>query len=294
MGGGYNTIRLWDVATGDTIRRLSGHGSVSSVSFSPDGQILASGGYYAPIRLWDVATGDTIRTLSGHPGSVSSVSFSPDGQILASGGGYNTIRLWDVATGDTIRRLSGHTDSVSSVSFSPDGQILASGGRDTTIRLWDVATGDTIRTLSGRTGSVSSVSFSPDGQILASGGSYTTIRLWELPDARVSITALPIDAPSIGDQLTLNIGITNGENVTGYQARIIFDDTALRYVESANGDYLPANAFVVPPVVEENQVTLGATAVGGDESGNGTLATLTFEFICHQRIKHNLISSKYC
>ena len=108
---------------------LQGTHGVSSVSFSPDGQILASGGHYDPtIRLWDVATGDTIRRLSGHTGSVLSVSFSPDGQILASGGHDNTIRLWDVATGDTIRTLSGHPGWVLSVSFSPDGQILASGG----------------------------------------------------------------------------------------------------------------------------------------------------------------------
>ena len=55
--------------------------------------------------------------------------------------------------------------------------------------------------------------------------------------------------------------------------------TALRYVESANGDYLPAGAFAVPAVVTQNAVTLAATALAGVSNGDGTLAALTFEVV---------------
>ena len=135
--------------------------SVLSVSFSPDGQTLASGGTDKTIRLWDVRTGDLLRTLTGHTGSVKSVAFSPDGKTLASGGGGG-IRLWDVRIGDTILTLTGYT-----VAFSPDGKTLASAiGKE--IRLSDVRTGDTIHTLTGHWGyGPISVAFSPDGQTLA-------------------------------------------------------------------------------------------------------------------------------
>ena len=152
---------------------------VFSVSFSPDGQTLASAGS-GDIRLWDVSTGDIIRTLTGHTRPVASVSFSPDDQTLASGSDDATVRLWDVSTGDTLRTLTGHTSSVYSVSFSPDGQTLASGSTDGTLRLWDVSTGDPIYTLTGHRWFVVSVSFSPEGQTLASGSWDDTVRLWDV------------------------------------------------------------------------------------------------------------------
>ena len=98
-------------------------------------------------------------------------------------------------------------------------------------------------------------------------------------DAVVSISPSSIPSPVIGDQLTFNLNITAGEAVAGYQGTVQFDPTALRYVESNNGDYLPAGAFFVPPVVNGNRVKLASTVLTGVSNGDGTLATLTFEVI---------------
>ena len=277
-GSGDETIRLWDATTGEHIETLSGHrGSVWSVAFSPDGQILASGNINEIIRLWNATTGEHIETLSGHRGPVRSVAFSPDGKILASGSYDDAIRLWDATTGEHIETLNGHRDWVNSVAFSPDGKILASGSGDATIRLWNATTGEHIETLSGHRGSVVSVAFSPDGKILASGSQ--TIRLWRMPSTQVNIAPDPVVSPAIGEQFTIGVDVVAGENVGGYQVSLVFDSTALLYVESANGDYLPPGAFFVPPVVSGNKVTLGATALAGVGNGDGTLARVTFEVV---------------
>ena len=95
----------------------------------------------------------------------------------------------------------------------------------------------------------------------------------------VSISPSPVQSPAVGKQLVLNLNITDGEDVAGYQATVAFDTTALRYVSSANGSYLPAGAFVVPTLVNGNQITVAATSLTGGSQGDGTLATLTFEVI---------------
>ena len=285
------TIRLWDAETGNHIHTLIGHTDyVNSVAFSSDGQTLASGSGNSTIRLWDVGTRAVKRTLNTHSNySILSLSFSPDGQMLASGSartdhsGYRPrrlgrIRLWDVDTGALKHTLTGHEDFVNSVAFSPDGKTLASGGSDGTIKLWDVSTGLIKHTFTGHTERVTSVAFSPNGTTLASGSADDTIRFWKL-FTTVNITPSQAESPAIEEQFLVNVSIVGGENVGGYQFTLEFDSTALRYVSSINGDYLPPGAFFVPPVVSGNKVTLGATSLAGVSSGDGTLATVTFEII---------------
>ena len=97
-------------------------------------------------------------------------------------------------------------------------------------------------------------------------------------DAIVSISPSSVASPAVGQQLELSLNITGGEAVAGYQATVQFDTTALGYVSSTNGDYLLDVAFFVPPV-DGNSVTLNAASLAGESSGDGTLATLTFEVV---------------
>ena len=101
---GDQTARVWDAATGEHRRTLTGHtGAVVSVAFSPDGRLLATASHDKTARLWDPATGDGRRTLNGHTDDVYGVAFSPDGTLLATASSDGTARLWDPATGDCLR-----------------------------------------------------------------------------------------------------------------------------------------------------------------------------------------------
>ena len=64
---------------------LKGHSNgVSSIAFSPDGQLIVSGSSDSTVRLWDAATGSCRSTLEGHSDGVLSVAFWPDSQPIAS------------------------------------------------------------------------------------------------------------------------------------------------------------------------------------------------------------------
>ena len=158
--------------------RLEGHtDKVTSISFSPDGKMLASGSKDKTISLWSI-DGKKIAKLRGHGASVTSVSFSRDGKMLASGSEDNTVRLWRTdGTEKEIAILRGHSASVTSISFSPDGQIIASASNDKTVKLWHLD-GRGAKTLRGHSNSVVSVSFNSNGKTLCSVSNDNMFQIW--------------------------------------------------------------------------------------------------------------------
>ncbi len=199
LAAGYNhgAIRFWDVATGKPLGEplvkdadLS-LGPVFSISFSPNGEMLATGIYtlYADMRtliIWDVETGKVIsrpnmETIS----SFYRVVFSPDGKTLAIGE-YGTIAIWNVETDQLIGKLP--TDNSypfqAQFVFSSDGDTLAVIGTHA-IRFWNMVTlepvGEPI--LIGDANSDSSIrnmAFSMDDKVLITVNSESMLTLWDL------------------------------------------------------------------------------------------------------------------
>ncbi len=178
-------IQLITVESGCCEQVLEGHTrSIMSVTFSPNGEHLASGSYDNTIRLWEVESGRCVQVLEGHTAEVFSVTFSPKGEHMASGSRDKTIRLWELKNGRCEQVFKGHTGAVNSVMFSPNGEHMASGSWDKTIRLWELESGRCVQVLEGHTNWVLSVTFSRNGEHLASGSYDKTIRLWKVESGR--------------------------------------------------------------------------------------------------------------
>ena len=107
------TARLWDPATGDRLRTLTGHtASVQGVAFSPDGQLLATASATDGAAVGPGHRRPPAHPHRPHPGVVKGVAFSPDGHLLATASDDKTARLWDPATGKRLRTLTGHSGAV--------------------------------------------------------------------------------------------------------------------------------------------------------------------------------------
>jgi len=90
-------IKFFSISDGKQTMTLEGHkDAVSSILFSPDGQILVSGDAGGSILIWRVSDGTLLHTLEGHTGYVGKLAFSPDGKFLASGSSDGTVRVWGI------------------------------------------------------------------------------------------------------------------------------------------------------------------------------------------------------
>ena len=195
---GLAAVRLWDwdrrswdetgelekPGTGYVKDSVRGHTApFSSVVFSPDGTILATGGWDGRVRLWEAKTGRHRASLK-HGDGVWFTSrwqeeehrryravFSPEGKTVASAGVDGRVRLWDVDTGYLKNTFQAHTGEVVALAYSPDGKTLATSGGNRGQRqvlLWDPDTGQLKSTFLDR--APHAIAFSPDGEALATPG----------------------------------------------------------------------------------------------------------------------------
>lgn len=180
----FNTLPEW------TLVRTIGGGPMSplvdrvtSLDFSPDGKLLASGGgdpsRAGELKLWNVADGTLARDLpEAHSDTVLGLDFSPDGKLLASCGSDKFIKVFQVAEGKFVRSFEGHTHHVLGVRWRADGKVMASCGADNVVKVWDFASGDQLRTIQGIAKEVTSISFvGSTSMVLVSAGD-ASVRLY--------------------------------------------------------------------------------------------------------------------
>ena len=95
-------------------------------------------------------------------------------------------------------------------------------------------------------------------------------------------------SPGVGSQLTIRLKISGAQNVAGYEVNVNFDTSALQYISSINGDYLPTALFAGVPHTSEGKVTLTASAIETAQASSGLLATVTFSVVAVKASKLQL------
>lgn len=245
---GDGSVYLLDVSTGGVTMTLKGHTSpVTSLAFSPNGDLLASTGTVnlppnrdGTVRIWAVKSGKELAVFK--TAGISQLAFSPDGSVLAGAGGGDPLQviLWNVGNGSEKGTIKG---IFRCVSFSPDGNLLASGSRDDQVHLVNTATAQETRKLSGQSGWVKATAFSPKGGVLATGSEDKNVTLWDIATGN-KLQTLAGHQSEIGFLVfssdgSLLVSLGSGTNVTRQGGRVSITlgpkDKSLRFWETKTG-----------------------------------------------------------
>lgn len=219
LGGGTaecvrGGVLIWDLETRQLVETLeTGLQSTVTMSFSPDGSLLAVGGSLerdgpflnssrGAVELWDTETRRQIAVLPGprrgdsgmdtEDAQIDELAFSPDGRWLAAAGTTDqgddggTITLWDVEDHEIAAELT-FDWRTTGLAFSPNGAWLAVSSRGgDAVGVWPVSEEgpEPIGTL-WDVESPRGIAFHPGGEVLAVSRGDGTILLMDLRSGEV-------------------------------------------------------------------------------------------------------------
>lgn len=134
---------------------------VTSLSYNPKKDIVATGSDDTTWKLWSVPNGDLIMSGEGHVDWIGGVEFHPKGNLLATASGDGSVKIWDFVKACCAYTFSEHGQPVWKVSYHDTGDFLLSCSMDHTIKLWDMNMPKSRFTFRGHVDSVNSVQWLP-------------------------------------------------------------------------------------------------------------------------------------
>jgi WD40 repeat protein len=168
---GDNTLRVWDLESGQSLRTLEGHSDkVNAVAITPDGRRAVSASDDCTLRVWDLESGQNLRTLEGHRDLVRGVAITPDGRRAVSASWDNTLRVWDLDSGKKVALLTADAP-MACCAVSLDGRTIVAGEETGRVHFLQFVEVDEIKPSIGETKIV--LLHRKEEQTRSSGSSYS-------------------------------------------------------------------------------------------------------------------------
>jgi WD40 repeat protein len=194
-GSRDQTIRIWKISTGETLKTINVNVRVNVVRvFSVEYKQIVCGleSSSSNLQIYNYTTGDLIRVLNGHTNNVNSIEML-SGQFMASGGDDQRVIIWDISLYIIKFTLVGHSSSVNCIKRL-SSNLIASGDKiHGLIIVWDWSTGEQLFKLSDHTGPLYLNSLDLyDEQTLISGSDDRTVKLWNIKNGTL-IRSITVD-----------------------------------------------------------------------------------------------------
>jgi periodic tryptophan protein 2 len=174
-------LLVWEWQSESYVLKQQGHYfDMNTLSYSSDGQHVATGGDDGKVKVWNSTSGFCFVTFSEHSAAVSAVDFAKQGQVLFSASLDGTVRAFDLVRYRNFRTFTSPTPvQFVSLAVDPSGEVVAAGSTDSfEVFLWSVQTGKLLDILTGHEGPATALAFAPTGNFLASGSWDKSVRVW--------------------------------------------------------------------------------------------------------------------
>ncbi|BGP39918.1 U3 snoRNP protein [Rhodotorula kratochvilovae] len=176
-------LLVWEWQSESYVLKQQGHYfDMNTLSYSTDGQQVATGGDDGKVKIWNAASGFCFVTFEDHSSAISAVEFAKQGQVVFSASLDGTVRAFDLIRYRNFRTFTTpHPVQFNSLAVDPSGEVVCAGGSGDgfEIYMWSTQTGKLLDVLAGHEGPVAALAFSPLGDRLVSASWDKTIRVWD-------------------------------------------------------------------------------------------------------------------
>lgn len=248
--------------------KLTGHkGSVYSLSFSPDGECLASGSFDMTCCLWAASGSCTnFNVLQGHKNAILDVKWTMDSEYVLTASADKTIGYYESYAGNRVKRLQGHEGIVNAIDTSrANSKVVASASDDSSVRIWDVRLSSKNHQIGllGHDYARTAVSFGMDGNMVYTAGIDNEICVWDI-------------------RASLNSQAEEGKVVMKMKGH---DDTITSLALNEKGTHLLSNSmdgtmksWDVRPFVENTNKRLCKTFIGATHNAEKGLLNCAWSY----------------
>jgi len=172
-------ILFWNLKSKQCFHEVQAHRSrVQSLTWSYDGERLASAAASGNIKIWHSRTGSLLQTLASYQESTISLAFPHNCSHLLSGSQNGIIRLWNLSKKSGGRPICQHKRGLRALTTTSDGKLVISIGQDSIVYIQQANTGELLHRFKVSSNPVSALTVAPDNLRIITASQNGQICIW--------------------------------------------------------------------------------------------------------------------
>jgi hypothetical protein len=170
-------LKIWDINTGESIGQAMYTNSNHGyyVTVTITGNKMLVGDSSIYAKIFDITTGKLLYSLKDEKSSGVVASKAVDYSKIIIGLSDGRIKILDIENNRVLHALIAHTGRINSIAT--DNDKMVTGSSDGTVKIWNIHTAELLHTFKANTGYICSVAISGNKVVTGSSDGIVTIRL---------------------------------------------------------------------------------------------------------------------